>query len=161
MNITHKGLTYLPWSGHLWCRIIPPKNSLGTPSLQQKGCSGPCAHPPAALLPAIPGMHRVHLPARCRVTFPARRCRPCLGAFCSCCRQKERSCGRGAAWPHRRSLGLSHLPAPSSDNTGLCSSLLRIHIPAGNVSRRCWRVVPQLSSVTGSPSVPSFIVARQ
>lgn len=36
MNITHKGLTYLPWSGHLWSRIIPTENSLGTPSLQQK-----------------------------------------------------------------------------------------------------------------------------
>lgn len=58
MNITHKGLTYLPWSGHLWCRIIPTENSLGTPSLQQKRCSRPCAHPPAAaLLPAsaVPG----------------------------------------------------------------------------------------------------------
>lgn len=52
MNITHKGLTYLPWSGHLWCRIIPTENSLGTPSLQQKRCSRPCAHPPPALLPA-------------------------------------------------------------------------------------------------------------
>lgn len=52
MNITHKGLTYLPWSGHLWCRIIPTENSLGTPSLQQKRCSRPCAHPPPAVLPA-------------------------------------------------------------------------------------------------------------
>lgn len=158
MNITHKGLTYLPWSGHLWCRIIPTENSLGTPSLQQKRCSGPCAHPPAALLAA--SARDPPCPSA-RVTFPARRCRPCLGAFCSCCRQKDRSCGRGAAWPPRRSRGLSHLLAPSSDNTGLCSPLLRIHIPAGNVRRRCWRVVPQLSSVTGSPSVPSFIVARQ
>lgn len=142
MNITHKGLTYLPWSGHLWCRIIPTENSLGTPSLQQKRCCRPCAHPPPALLPAaaLLGIHRVHLPARCRVTFLAWKWRPCLGAFCSCRRQKDRSCCcwvRGWLALTAAALVLSHLVSLSSDNTGLCSALLRIHISAGNVSREC------------------------
>lgn len=101
MNITHKGLTYLPWSGHLWCRIIPTENSLGTPSLQQKRCSRPCAHPPAAAAllpaPAALGIRSVHLSVRGRVTFPAGRRRPWLGALCSCCRQRT---GAEAALTH-------------------------------------------------------------
>lgn len=143
MNITHKGLTYLLWSGHLWCRIIPTEDSLGTPLLQQKRCSRPCAHPPPALLPvaALLGIHSVHLPVRCRVTFLAWKRRPWLGAFCSCCRQKDRSCGccwvRGFLALTAAALGLSHLVPPSSDNAGLCSPLFRIHISGGNVSREC------------------------
>lgn len=138
MNITHKGLTYLPWSGHLWCRIIPTENSLGTPSLQQKRCSRPCAHPPPAVLPAaaLLGVRSVHLPARCRVTFLAWKWRPCLGAFCSCCRQRGQELWLLLALT-AAALGLSHLVSPGSDNAGLCSALLRIHISGGNVSREC------------------------
>lgn len=139
MNITHKGLTYLPWSGHLWCRIIPTENSLGTPSLQQKRCSRPCAHPPPAVLPAaaLLGIRSVHLPARCRVTFLAWKWRPCLGAFCSCCRQRDRSCG--CCWRSQPLHWGSHiwcLPARTMQGCVLLSSgsIFLVEMLAGSAS---------------------------
>lgn len=98
---------------------------------------------PSSLLPAIAfhGIQSVHLSARCRVTFPAHKCCPCLGAFCSLFEQKDsrsRSCSDRARLVFAADvLELLHLVFPLPDNAVLCSLLLSIHISNGNVSCEC------------------------
>lgn len=167
MHITHKDLTYLPWSGHLWCEDYTHiKQFLHTITSAKKMLPN-MRTSPNSLLPAIAfhSIQSVHLSARCCITFLAHKCCPCLGTFCSSFKQKDSSsrfCSdRGCLAFSADVLELLHLLFPLSDNAVLCSLLPSIHISNGNVSRECQRIVVQLPSVTGFPSIPSFIVARQ
>lgn len=168
MNITHKDLTYLPWSGHLWCEDYTHRKQFWHAITSAKKMLSNMRTSPNSLLPAIAfhSIQSVHLSARCCVTFLAHKCCPCLGAFCSSFKQKGGSSGscsgsRGClAFPADR-LELLHLVFPLSDNAVLCSPLPCIHISNGNVSSECQHVVVQLPLVIGFASLPSFIVARQ
>lgn len=165
-NTTYKDLTYLPWSGHLWCEDYTHRKQFWHAITSAKKMLLNMRTSPNSLLPAIAfhSIQSVHLSARCCVTFVVHKCCPCLGAFCSSFKQKDSSSRfgsyRGSPAFTANVLVILHLMFPLSDNAVLCS-LLSIHISNRNISRECQCVVLQLPSVIGFPSIPSFIVARQ